>query len=270
MDEITKVKEMWDTYRKLIVQQTPDNEQEVIKAKNNLLVYYYPVVEKVAKRLHKKLKEVQEDDLVSWGVDGLYDAVEGFDEGRGIKFETYAMHRIRGAILDHIRKIDWIPRLVRQRSTKLEKMKQRMEAEAGRTLSSSEMAEKLNLSLEEFEEQIKQATPIGCVSISSKTDESTGETIEINNLISRDKSPVNNILRKELLQKLLNSNFTKLEKKIMYLHYMEGYTMKEISQLTGYSESRISQMHAEILVRLQKKIDRNPDYASDIMCIFST
>lgn len=264
-----KLQVAWDQIEKLRREDRRDTP-EYLQVKNSLIEHYYPIVGKVARRMHKKLKEVQEDDLVSWGTDGLFDAVERFERERGFKFETYAMHRVRGAILDNIRKIDWIPRLVRQRATKLDRIRQQYEAKEGRTLTDGEVAEKLGIPIEEFEERVRRSTPIACVSMYSKADENEGEVIEFQDLSAEEKTPLDGLLRAEMFQKLFGTHFTKLEKKIIHLHYREGYTMKEIATMTNFSESRISQMHAEILARLHKKIERNPQYASDLICMFDS
>ena len=237
---------------------------------NFLVIKYDRLVKIAARNAHKKLKDVDPDDLISWGYDGLLIAIKKYDRQNNVKFETYAMHRIRGAILDNIRNVDWIPRLVRQRAAKLQKVKHECEANEGRSLSDAELAQKLNIPIGDLQESLRRSTPVMCVSMYSKVTETEGEVIEFHDVASKPSSPLNKLVRGELFQKLLSQHFTKLEKKIIMLHYIEDLSMKEIATQTGYSESRISQMHAEILIRLHKKLERNPEYASDIMCEMSS
>jgi len=247
-----------------------EEDAEYIKARNALMDLYYPLVHKVAERMHKKIKEVDIDNLTSWGVDGLFHAVERFDPDLKNKFETFAIHRIRGSILDNIRKVDWVPRLVRQRYSMIQKKKHELECNLGRCPNDEEVAQALKMSIEEYTEIASKANPLTCVSIfgsGSKTSNQNdgGDHIaQIEDSSSKSKHPLGNMLKEEMFKKLLGKNFVPLERKIIHLHYYQNLTMKEIAQETGYSESRISQMHAKILERLQKKIHLNPEYMADL------
>lgn len=256
-----------------------DNKVEIKTEKGKIETYEYSlyrnkivnefmyVVEKIAKAMHKKLKEVEEEDLISWGFDGLRHAIKRYDRSRETKFETFAVSRIKGSILDNIRNIDWIPRLVRARASKFEKQKQRLETEAGRSLSNSEIAEKMNMTIEEFEDMLKKATPVGKISISGVSYDNNEEEVDFYEITDKIKRPEEQVIQEEFFKKMLGNHFTKLEKKIIHMHYVDGYTMKEIAEETKFSESRISQMHAEILNRLLQKAERNPEYMSDIVCV---
>jgi RNA polymerase sigma factor for flagellar operon FliA len=263
---IDDVWEKLETLKNTHPAESLDNVKEFADILNYLVLKHENLVKIAARNAHRKLKDVDPDDLESWAYDGLLIAIKKYDRHKGVKFETYAMHRIRGAILDNLRSIDWTPRLVRQRAAKLQKIKQEYEANEGRTLSEAELAERLNVPLEDLQENLRRATPVMCVSMFSKATDTEGDVIEFHDVATKQRSPLNKLVRGELFQKLLSQHFTKLEKKIIMLHYIEDLSMKEIANQTNYSESRISQMHTEILARLQKKLERNPEYASDIMC----
>ncbi len=228
-----------------------------------LVEYYYPLVRKVATKMHQKLSDsVTIDELVSNGVDGLYQTLNSFDRSRNIKFETYATPRIKGAILDAIRKEDWVPRLVRARTNWLNNKRQILEGTAGHKLSDNELAEKLGFTMEQFMKFSKSA--IGLHSMSDKSDDD--EQYGLADSIKDDESsqPVENILRQEFFNKLLGRNFTPHERKIMWLYYYEQLSMREISEQVDLSESRVSQMHNMILKRLRQKQERNPEYFKEI------
>lgn len=262
MTEAEAFKQKWLDFVD-IRSKSEKSDEKYIQARNEFLVKYYPLVNKVAEAMHKKIKEVDIDYLASWGIDGLMDAVDRFDPSLENKFETFAIHRIRGSILDNIRKVDWVPRLVRQRYTKVQKIKHRLECDLGRSPNDEEIAKALGITIEEYTDIASKCNPISCVSMfNSPTDNESGETrdIQIENITTKNDNPIGKILKEEMFKKLLGKNFVPLERKIIHLHYYENLTMKEIAEQTGYSESRISQMHAKILERLQKKIHLNPEY----------
>jgi RNA polymerase sigma factor for flagellar operon FliA len=257
------VNDLWDVYLKSKEAGTPDHEVEKM-----LVNYYYPLtVRKVANRMHQKHTQLTREEIESMGVDGLYDAVRGFKREYQAKFETYAMHRIRGSVLDEIRKADWIPRLVRSKSAWMERQRSVLESRAGYRLSSAEMAQRLGKPNEEFEVIVKaSATP---------TMHSVNETNNAEKDSSRNSSleqapdtkivqPLDRIMRKEIFTKLMGKNFTPFERKIIWLYYFEDRSMKEISAIVKLSESRVSQMHGDIMQRLKQKADRNPEYFADI------
>jgi RNA polymerase sigma factor for flagellar operon FliA len=257
-----QVPQAWDAFLKSKNSGAPDP-----LLTKSLVEYYYPLIKKVAIRVHLKLVEVQVDELTSMGVEGLYDAVENFDPSRNIKFETYAMYRIRGSMLDAVRKADWVPRLVRSNAHKLEKVQQALESEEGRKLSSSELAEKLKMSEKEFEEFRQSATTpaVHSVNDASWNSDDSERTFAVDSVEDDNASqPINGLLRKEFFAKFLGRNCSEQERKIIHLYYYQACSMKEISEIVGLSESRVSQMHSIIIKRLRKKADRNPAYFSDI------
>ena len=236
--------------------------------KKKLVEHYYPLVRRVANRLHQKLTEVQPDELTSMGVDGLYDAIGAYDTSRNTKFETYATPRIRGSMLDAIRSADWVPRLVRAKAGQLDRRRQILESDAGHRLTSAEMAEKLGMSQEEYQAYSKGAVSptIHSVNDLNGNEGDSDKQISIEHVEDEDSAqPGERMFRREMFWKLLGKNFTPQERTIMRLYYYEDRSMKDISDIVGLSESRVSQMHSIILKRLSRTIERNPDYFSDIL-----
>jgi RNA polymerase sigma factor FliA len=260
-DDKKDVKELWNAYFESKTTGLPDE-----KIHRKLVEHYYGLVRTVANRMHLKLAEVTADELASMGVDGLFDAIENFDSSRNIKFETYAMHRIRGSMLDAIRKADWIPRLVRAKVSQLEKQRQKAESEAGHRLSNTELAQRLGIPETEFEHMYRSIATPAIHSVNDLSAENDGESnVSIDHVGDQNAvQPVIRMLRKELFQKLLGKNFTPTERQIIYLYYFEDLSMKEISDAVQLSESRVSQMHTVILGRLKQKALRNPEYFADI------
>lgn len=258
-----QLSKLWDKYAAAKIKQEEEKTKSIL---NQLAGEYYPLVEEVAQRMSHNLKDITSEECASYGVDGLYEAIDKFDRSMGIQFKTFAPHRIRGAILDNIRKADWVPRLVRQRNAVIERVRQNFFKENGHYPSEMEMADILNYSQEQFRILSKKSIPVGVASMFNKPKNSESEEFEeiLNISHEKEEEPIRGMLREEMFKKLLGSDFTRFERRIVYLHYYQGLTMKEIAQTTGFSESRISQMHGEVLKRLQDKIERNPEYASEL------
>jgi RNA polymerase sigma factor for flagellar operon FliA len=218
---------------------------------------YLPIVKYNAERIGAKLPdEVEHDDLVSAGIFGLVDAIESYDLQRGVKFETYCAPRIRGAILDELRMMDWVPRLVRSRAHKLEKVTRSLEAELGRLPSDEEVAQRLDLPRPELEKLLRDATAVSLVSLSRKFYEtdSSRDVCEIDVLEDkRGRDPINEIQARDL-RDLVTRGLSRAERLIMILYYYEEMTMKEIGATLDLSESRVSQMHSSIMNRLKAQM----------------
>ncbi len=222
--------------------------------RNLLMEKYFPIVKYNAERIGAKLPdEVDRDDLVSAGVFGLIDAIQAFDLERGVKFETYCAPRIRGAILDELRSMDWVPRLVRSRAHLLERVSRELESMLGRPPTESETADRMGISREEFEKLSRDATAVTQVSLSRKYSEtdSNKEVCEIDVIQDRrGKDPVAEIQKRDV-KELLTRGLSRAERLILILYYYEEMTMKEIGVTLDLSESRVSQMHSSILDRLK-------------------
>jgi RNA polymerase sigma factor for flagellar operon FliA len=248
------IKGVWIEYKK----------QRSEKLRNILMEHYLHLVRYNAERIHVKLPdEVELDDLMSAGIFGLMDAIAAFDLERGVKFETYCAPRIRGAILDELRSMDWVPRLVRSRAHKLESASKELEVEMGRTPTSEEIAKRMKISMDEFEKIAKDASTVGLVSLSRKWFEtdSNKDVREIDVLEDkRGADPVREIQRKDL-KDLMTRGLSRAERLIIILYYFEEMTMKEIGATLDLSESRVSQMHSSILARLRAQMaDRKKEF----------
>ncbi len=226
--------------------------------RNILLEYYQPLVKYAAERLHAKLPDkVELDDLMSAGTFGLLDAIKAYDPARGVKFETYCSPRIRGSILDNLRSMDWVPRLVRARASRLTKATRELEADFGRKPTENETAEKLDLNKEDFNRLRKDANAVGLVSLNTQynDNDSDKDIREID--IIKDKKSQNPLIeaQKRDLKNLLTKGLTRAERLIIVLYYYEEMTMKEIGATLDLSESRVSQMHSSIIERLKAQLN---------------
>jgi RNA polymerase sigma factor for flagellar operon FliA len=217
--------------------------------RNLLMEHYRPLVKYTAERVHSKLPEkVELDDLISAGIFGLMDAIDAYDPQRGVKFETYCTPRIRGSILDELRSMDWVPRLVRARAHQLAKASQSLETNLGRKPTEKETAEKLDMDVEEFNRLQKDANAVSVVSLNTKYNESDSEK-DIREIdIIKDEKSVDPLIgaQKRDLKSLLTKGLTRAERLIIVLYYYEEMTMKEIGATLDLSESRVSQMHSSI------------------------
>ncbi|GAI19264.1 unnamed protein product, partial [marine sediment metagenome] len=201
--------------------------------------------------------KVELDDLISAGTFGLMDAIDAFDPDRGVKFETYCTPRIRGSILDELRSMDWVPRLVRARAHQLTKAIHSLETHLGRKPTEKETAEELNMNMEEFNRLQRDANAIGLVSLNTKYNEGEGEKdIREIDVIKDQKSkdPLTEAQKRDL-KNLLTKGLTRAERLIIVLYYYEEMTMKEIGATLDLSESRVSQMHSSIVARLKAQMN---------------
>jgi len=222
--------------------------------REELILKYIYLVKYVAGRLYASYgNNVEFDDLVSYGIFGLIDAIDKYDLTRGVKFETYAQLRIRGAIIDQLREIDWLPRSVRQKSKELEKAYSEIENKLGRPATDEEMAESLGLSVEDFQKKIQNITTYSIISLDDLIEQKR-EVVssEEDKQIETPESVVENIEVKEILVDSISS-LPEKEKKVISLYYYEELTYKEIGKLLCVSESRVSQLHTKAIIRLKNR-----------------
>ena len=209
---------LWGEYQK--------NPSSALREK--LITEYAPLVKVVAGRLSMYLGyNVEYEDLVSYGIFGLIDAIDKFDPGKDVKFETYASLRIRGSILDQIRKMDWIPRTVRQKQKRIEEAIKNIEARTGRAAADEEIAGEIGIAAAELNEWQSQLKVTNVVSL--------------NEFVEQGGEPVMDAL-------------TEKERKVILLYYYEELTLKEISNILEVSESRVSQLHTKALLKMRKKM----------------
>ena len=250
------VQELWQAFK-----QDQTNQEY----RNRLIERYFPLVRYNAERVWAKLPDgVDINDMISAGVFGLMDAIESFDLTRGVKFETYCVPRIRGAMLDELRTMDWVPRLVRSKASKLEAARKQLEAKTGRPPTDAELAEKLEISLEEFDKLRSEASAVNLVSLNKKWYETDSykDVREIDIIEdTKGEDPTNGIQKRDLMR-LVTKGLNRNERLIIILYYYEELTMKEIGQTLGLSESRVSQMHSSIVARLKDHLRRRkPEFA---------
>jgi RNA polymerase sigma factor for flagellar operon FliA len=250
------IQEIWVQYKK---------DQMNQELRNRLIENYFQLVRFNAERVWAKLPDgVDLNDLISAGVFGLMDAIEAFDLDRGVKFETYCVPRIRGAMLDELRTMDWVPRLVRSKASKLEAARKELEAALGRPPTDPELAEKMGMSLDDFEKLKSEAAAVGLISLNKKWYETDSykdvrEIDVVEDLKGED--PTLGIQKRDLM-KLVTKGLNRNERLIIILYYYEELTMKEIGQTLGLSESRVSQMHSSIVARLKDQLRRRrPEFA---------
>ena len=240
---------VWQEYR----------ARPTLELRNRLVERYLPLVKYNGERIWSRLPDgVELDDLISAGVFGLMDAIDAFDLGRGVKFETYCVPRIRGAMLDELRTMDWVPRLVRSKASKTEAARKELEATLGRPPRPEEMAARLGIPLDQLDAHMGEATAVNLVSLNKKWYETDSykDVREID--ILEDKKavdPTHRIQNRDLMR-LVTRGLNRNERLIVILYYYEEMTMKEIGATLNLSESRVSQMHSSIVQRLQAHLNK--------------
>lgn len=239
-------KRLWEDYARL---KTPDLREK-------LILEYAPLVKVVAGRLSMYLGyNVEYEDLVSYGVFGLIDAIDKFDRNKEVKFETYASLRIRGAILDQIRKMDWIPRTIRQRQKQIDTAMKELEQRNGRPATDAELAAYMGISEDEFLDWQNQVKADNIISLNEYVEQ--GNDISSEKSISSGFETPESVVEKSELKKMLEESLellTDKEKKVILLYYYEELTLKEISRVLEVSESRISQLHTKALQKMKTKM----------------
>ncbi len=245
MDEAGRNK-LWETYAKT---KSPEIREK-------LILEYASLVKLVAGRLSMYLGyNVEYDDLVSYGIFGLIDAIDKFDSMKAVKFETYASLRIRGAILDQIRKMDWIPRTIRQKQKKIDAAMKEIESSTGRAATDEEIALSLGISEDDYVTWQSQMKITGLVSLNEFME--SGSEIPADQTSQRRFDGPEEVIEKEELKKILQQALellTEKEKKVILLYYYEDLTLKEISNVLEVSESRVSQLHTRALQKMKTKM----------------
>ncbi len=242
-----EIQTLWTDFR-----QTGDQN-----ARDRLILNYSPLVKYVAGRLGAGLPaHVEESDLVSYGLIGLIGAIERFDPTREIKFETFAISRIRGAIIDELRALDWVPRSVRSRAREIERAIGQLEAQLHRAPTDEEIAKKLDITFDELEESLDEISRSSIVALDELwTVTSTGDQISLIDTLEDPDSidPQRNLTDIELRQAIAEaiSSLPEREKIVVTLYYYEELTLREIGDVLGVTESRVSQLHTKAILRLR-------------------
>ena len=248
MNEESRLK-LWEEYGKTHSSQL----------REQIIIEYASLVKIVAGRLSMYLGyTVEYDDLVGYGTFGLIDAIDKFDLLKGVKFETYASLRIRGAILDQIRKMDWIPRTLRQKQKKMDQAYQKLELQNGRGGTDEEVAKELGITVDELVNWQNQTKVTNLVSLDEFLEQ--GAEVRVDNDVSSHFEQPDRVMEKEEMKKILVETLEQLTengRKVITLYYYEDLTLKEISRILEVSESRVSQLHTKALQKMKKKLGNN-------------
>ncbi|MDR1384863.1 MAG: FliA/WhiG family RNA polymerase sigma factor [Planctomycetaceae bacterium] len=232
--------------------------------RNRLVEKYMPIVRHRGERIWSRLPDgVELDDLISAGTFGLMDAINAFDLERGVRFETFCIPRIQGAMLDELRSMDWVPRMVRSKASKINEAYKILEGKFGRKPSNEEMAEHLLVSVAEFEKMLTETHGVNLTSLDKKWFETDSykDVREIDVLADKRSEDPTERLRKTEMVRAFTRGLTKNERLIIILYYFEEMTMKEIGMTLELSESRVSQMHTAIVDRMRKLLmERKGDF----------
>lgn len=242
--------ELWKIYRKT---RNPEIRDYFVRQ-------YAPLVKYVAGKVAIGMpNNVEFDDLVGFGVFGLFDAIEKYDPAKHVKFKTYAVTRIRGSIFDELRSIDWVPRSVRQKSREVEDTIRSLEARLGRAASDEEIAEELGMGVEEFQSLVLKISGTSVLSLNDVW--YSGEEDDKISIVESIESPgslnPDTIVERDEIKKVIVDAISELpdkEKKVLILYYYEDLTLKEIGHVLGVTESRISQLHTKAIMRLRSRL----------------
>lgn len=225
-----------------------------------LIVHYAPLVKYVASRVAVGLPQnVEQADLVSYGMFGLIDAIDKFEPGRGFKFETYAISRIKGAILDELRSIDWVPRSVRAKARSIEKAFAKLEARHGRTPTDSEVAAELGWSDAQFQQTLGQISLVGLAALDEilVAGGERGEMLTLGDTIADGSHGPMGAFEVAELRQLLGqaiNGMPEREKIVLTLYYYESLTLQEIGRVLGVTESRVCQIHTKAVLQLRNRL----------------
>ncbi len=239
------------------------------KIKDEIIIEYAPLIKYIAQKIASRLpSNVELDDLISCGVIGLMDAIEKFDPGRDNKFKTYAEFRIRGAILDELRAQDWVPRSVREKAKLVERTYSRLESTLGRPATDEEMCKELNMAQDEFYDLLNKAKSISVLNIDDSATFSRGDKKLMAGLMEngRNSNPVTAVSYKNSREKIKESISLLPEKQrlVLSLYYYEDLNLKEIGQVLDVTESRVSQLHTQAIIKLRAKLRTLFDSPDDI------
>ena len=256
----TDMRDVWSSYKK-----TGDE-----KAREQLVLAYSPLVKFVAGRMSSGLPaHIEESDLISYGLLGLIGAIERFDPQREIKFETFAVSRIKGSIIDELRSLDWVPRSVRAKAREIESTQTKLEHELGRVPTDKEVADALEMSIEDFQESLLQISNSTVVALDElwTVSDSSGDQVSLLDTMKDPNAvdPARELGVSELKDRLANaiSRLPEREKLVIALYYYENLTLREIGEVLGVTESRVSQLHTKAVLRLKSRLQTEVEVPAD-------
>jgi RNA polymerase sigma factor FliA len=250
-----ELKDLWRRYK--------DDADE--KARERLVLAYAPLVKYVAGRMASGLpSHVEEADLISYGLLGLISAIERFDPGREIKFETFAITRIKGSIIDELRSLDWVPRSVRTKAREIEKVNATLEHSLHRAPTDQEMADELQMSVEEFQESLVRISNSSVIALDElwTVSDASGDQVSLLDTIQDPTAldPAREMDTTEMKDRLADAiaRLPEREKLVVALYYYENLTLREIGEVLGVTESRVSQLHTKAVLRLKSRLQGDP------------
>ena len=246
-----ELKDLWSRYK-------ANGDQQ---ARERLVLAYSPLVKYVAGRMSSGLPaHVEEADLISYGLLGLISAIERFDLEREIRFETFAVTRIKGSIIDELRSLDWVPRSVRAKAREIEKVNAQLENELQRAPTDQEMSEKLGVTVEEFQETLNRISNSSVVALDElwTVSDASGDQVSLLDTIQDPQAldPAQEMDATEMKDHLADAiaRLPEREKLVVALYYYENLTLREIGEVLGVTESRVSQMHTKAVLRLRSRM----------------
>jgi RNA polymerase sigma factor FliA len=253
------IAELWSEYK---ANGAPD-------ARERLIIHYSPLVKFVAGRVAAGLPQsIEQSDLVSYGIFGLIDAIDKFDPGRGFKFETYAISRIKGAIIDELRSLDWVPRSVRSRAREIERGVVELEHKLHRPPTDEEVAGHLGITEAEFQDSLAQISRSSVAALDElwTISSSGGDTVALIDTLQDPNAddPSTEMSRTEMRDSLTGAigRLPERERTVIQLYYYEELTLREIGEVLGVTESRVSQLHTKAILRLKGKLSGSLERAS--------
>jgi RNA polymerase sigma factor for flagellar operon FliA len=245
------IAELWDDYK----------AASTLDARERLILHYSPLVKFVAGRVAAGLPQnIEQSDLVSYGIFGLIDAIDKFDPGRGFKFETYAISRIKGAIIDELRSIDWVPRSVRAKARAIERAYSKLENELKRSPEDTEVAAELEMTDGELAQTLSQISFTGLVALddllAASSSDRTGSATVGDTIADRQHDPVEAFESDEMKHLLADAinRMPDRERLVLTLYYYEGLTLAEIGGVLGVTESRVCQIHTKAILQLRGRL----------------
>jgi RNA polymerase sigma factor for flagellar operon FliA len=246
-----ELKDLWRRYK--------DDRDE--KARERLVLAYAPLVKYVAGRMSSGLpSHVEESDLISYGLLGLISAIERFEPEREIKFETFAITRIKGSIIDELRSLDWVPRSVRTKAREIEKANAKLEHKLHRAPTDQEMAAELGVEVDEFQESLVRISNSSVVALDElwTVSDSSGDQVSLLDTIQDPQAadPATEMDTTEMKDRLADAiaRLPEREKLVVALYYYENLTLREIGEVLGVTESRVSQLHTKAVLRLKSRL----------------
>ena len=248
-DDASETRQLWADYKQTRAQDLRDK----------LIIQYSPLVKYVAGRVGVGLpRNVEQSDLVSFGVFGLIDAIEKFDPERGYKFETYAIARIKGAILDELRSIDWVPRSVRSKARTLERAMGKLEAEHHRSPTDDEVADEMGVTPQQLQTTLSQISFVGVAALDEMlSGGDRGESVTLGDTVADAGDGPMGVYEVEEMRQILAESINRMperEKIVLTLYYYEGLTLAEIGRVLSVTESRVCQIHTKAVLQLRSRI----------------